>query len=89
MIRKSVWLRVVGHELSDDHALGDQGNEPERNDPLGFDRGLDPVGFIRTVDVRNEDRLRIGLPWLPWRMPAKSGAVVIRQSPPSYELHCP
>ena len=26
-------------------------------------------------------------PELPWRMPAKGGAVVIRQSPPSYELH--
>ena len=89
MVREGVRLCVVGHELSDDHALGNQGNEPEGNYPLGLDRVLDAIGLIRIVDVGNEDRPRIGVSWFPWRMSAKRGAVVIRQSPPGRELHYP
>src|SRR5690606_12754689 len=57
-IRDAVRHLVIGHELADHLPVGEQRDEGETADAFLPDPRLDPFGYVRVLDVGDEDRLR-------------------------------
>jgi hypothetical protein len=78
---------VIGHELSDDLALRRKRDETERADLFLADRRLDRLRLGGVLDIRHEDRMRIVLAGLPWRMAVDRLAICFGQPAPGDETH--
>ena len=84
---KGVRRVVVGHELADQLAAGNQRNECERTDAFRRDDRLEGIRQVGAGDIVKVDGQRIACICSPWRMAVDGLAIAVRQPAPGDKAH--